>query len=62
MKHVITEEVGGIMIWEVGQDCRTLPVTRGDTVHVKTCPKGEDSSLLSAITKARKYKPAKEEL
>ena len=62
VKHAITEEVGGIMIWEVGQDCRVVPVKRGDTVHVKTCPKGEDSSLLSAITKAKKYKPSKEEL
>ena len=62
VKHAITEKVGGIMIWEVGQDCRVVPVTRGDTVHVKTCPKGEDSSLLTAIKKARKYKPPKEEL
>ena len=55
------EGVGGVMIWEVGQDCRVVPVKRGDTVHVKTCPEGEESSLLSAITKAKKYKPSKEE-
>ena len=30
------------------------PVTRGDTVHVKTCPDGEDSSLLAAISEAIK--------
>ena len=58
-KLAFNEGVGGVMIWEVGQDCRVLPVTRGDTVHVKTCPQGEDSSLLAAITNTRKkYKPA----
>ena len=64
VKHAITEKIGGVMIWEVGQDCRVSPVTRGETVHVRTCPKGEDSSLLAAITKARKYKTQtmKEEL
>ena len=52
VKHAITEGVGGVMIWEVGQDCRVLPVTRGATVHVKTCPNGEESSLLAAIREA----------
>ena len=54
VKLAIKEKVGGVMIWEVGQDCRVHPVTRGDTVHVKTCPQGEDSSLLAAITKVTK--------
>ena len=40
------------MIWEVGQDCRLAPVTHGKDTHVKTCPNGEDSSLLVAIGRA----------
>ena len=39
------------MIWEVGQDCRVQAVTHGETIHVKTCPRGEDSSLLVAISR-----------
>ena len=59
VKLAVTEKIGGVMIWEVGQDCRVNPVKRGETVHVATCPKGEDSSLLAAITNTkRKYKPA----
>jgi len=42
---------GGIMIWEVGQDCRRFPVRHGNRTHVRTCP-GEDSSLLLAVTRA----------
>jgi chitinase len=41
--------LGGVMIWEVGQDCRLSPVERDGQVHVKTCPDGEASSLLCAI-------------
>lgn len=41
--------LGGVMIWESGQDCRVNPVTRGGTTHGTTCPKGEESSLLRAI-------------
>lgn len=41
--------LGGVMIWEVGQDCRISPVVNpGHNPHVKTCPDGEDSSLLVA--------------
>lgn len=51
------EGLGGVMVWEVGQDCRVTPVTRGDTVHVRTCPgdQGEEKSLLYtlATTKQR---------
>ncbi len=43
------ERLGGVMIWEVGQDCRLAPVTHGETTHVATCPDGEESSLLVAI-------------
>ena len=41
-------KLGGVMIWEVGQDCRLAPVTHGDTTHVQTCP-DRDASLLVAI-------------
>ena len=41
--------LGGIMIWEVGQDCRRNAVTHGDTTHQVTCPKGEASSLLAGM-------------
>lgn len=41
--------LGGVMIWEVGQDCRMHAVTHGDTTHQVTCPNGEESSLLMAL-------------
>ena len=53
VKIAMKEKLGGVMIWEVGQDCRVNPVERGDTIHVTTCPQGEDSSLLSHITKVK---------
>jgi len=53
VKLAVKENLGGVMIWEVGQDCRVNPVQRGDTVHVTTCPEGEDSSLLAHITKVK---------
>ena len=63
VKLAMTEKIGGVMIWEVGQDCRVHPVTRGDTVHVSTCPRAEDSSLLAAITEAaKKLRISKQEL
>ena len=37
-------------------------MTRGDTVHVKTCPQGEDSSLLAAISKTLAENTKKDEL
>ena len=62
-KLAFNEGAGGVMIWEVGQDCRVHPVTRGDTVHVSTCPRAEDSSLLAAITEAvKKLRISKQEL
>jgi len=48
-----TKNLGGVMIWEIGQDCRVNPVHRGEVVHVTTCPDGEDSSLLAHITKTK---------
>jgi len=62
VKMAVKEKLGGVMIWEVGQDCRVNPVQRGDTVHVTTCPKGEDSSLLAHITKVKEKMLAKDEL
>jgi len=42
--------MGGVMIWEVGQDCRSEPVAHWDgSRHVVTCPGGTNSSLLRAI-------------
>lgn len=43
--------IGGVMIWEVGQDCRVNPVTRSGTTHVQTCPNGREDSLLYAISR-----------
>jgi len=53
VKLAVKENLGGVMIWEVGQDCRVNPVQRGDMVHVTTCPEGENSSLLAHITKVK---------
>ena len=45
--------LAGVMIWEVGQDCRLEAVTSADgSSHVKTCPNGRDSSLLVALNDA----------
>jgi GH18 family chitinase len=40
--------LGGVMVWEVGQDCRIEQVVRGDKIHHVTCPDTE-WSLLEAI-------------
>jgi len=63
VKLAVKEKLGGVMIWEVGQDCRVIPVKRGETVHVTTCPDGEDSSLLAHITRTKKkmFKTSKDE-
>jgi len=50
-RYALEQGTGGVMIWEVGQDCRLVPVTHGKKTHVRTCPKDE-SSLLLAITRA----------
>lgn len=45
--------LAGVMIWEVGQDCRLVPVTHGATTHVRTCPsEGDEDSLLAAVGRA----------
>ena len=52
----LEEGLGGIMIWEVGQDCRLAEtsgkLTHGATVHPRTC-RSDDASLLLAISRAR---------
>ena len=50
VRHGVQQGVGGVMIWEVGQDCRVVEKKTGDVVHVVTCPKRNDSLLL-AISK-----------
>lgn len=59
-EHAIQLGLGGVMIWEVGQDCRLEPVTHGDTTHVRTCPgSGDDASLLAAIARAMRASGAR---
>jgi GH18 family chitinase len=43
--------LGGVMVWESGQDCRVAPVTRGGRTHARTCPadSGDEWSLHAAI-------------
>ena len=44
--------IAGVMIWEVGQDCRVHEVQHADRpneLHVASCPGGEQSSLLAAV-------------
>mmetsp|Transcript_13163 Transcript_13163/g.42882 ORF Transcript_13163/g.42882 Transcript_13163/m.42882 type:complete len:349 (+) Transcript_13163:124-1170(+) len=47
VRLAIEARIGGVMIWEVGQDCRLEAVR----THVRTCPTPE-ASLLVAITDA----------
>ena len=49
VRHAMNHNVGGVMIWEVGQDCRVLAKKTGSDIHVVTCPESK-SSLLLAIT------------
>jgi len=46
------EGLAGVMVWEVGQDCRLAPVARGGATHGVTCPAGRASSLLAAVADA----------
>ncbi|CAE8646563.1 unnamed protein product, partial [Polarella glacialis] len=49
VEYSLKHGLAGVMIWEVGQDCRLAPVVHGATTHVRTCP-ADDASLLLAIT------------
>ena len=51
VRHAVRSGIGGVMVWEIGQDCRVEAVSHGETVHAKTCPRGEESSLLVAISR-----------
>ena len=52
-KTMLAIESGcGIMIWEVGQDCRLETVNRKGKQHTVTCPNGESDSLLYAVRMA----------
>ena len=51
--------LGGVMIWEVGQDCRLVAVTHGSTTHVRTCPEDKSSLLLAIDRGMRKAKRAR---
>ena len=46
--------LGGVMIWEAGQDCRLAPVSHRTSakVHPRTCREDADSLLL-AVTRGR---------
>merc|ERR1719443_1269065 len=50
-RYALENGIAGVMIWEVGQDCRLVPVVHGKDTHARTCPT-DDSSLLLAITRA----------
>jgi chitinase len=64
VKLAISQGLGGVMIWESGQDCRVQSVIRDGTTHERTCPgpppnSYEDpfedpSSLHCAISRAAK--------
>ena len=51
----ITSGMAGVMIWEVGQDCRLEPVTHGFTTHEATCPFA-NASLLLAISRTLRHR------
>lgn len=57
VRYSMDKKIGGVMIWEVGQDCRTAPVTRAGQTHGITCPNGADSSLLTAIQRVMQSVP-----
>ena len=46
------EGLGGVMVWEAGQDCRQAAVQRDGRTHGVTCPQGAASSLLVAMRRA----------
>lgn len=57
VRHALDHRVGGVMIWEVGQDCRVVEKKTGSDVHVVTCPERK-MSLLLAITDELKMNDA----
>ena len=51
-RRALSAGLGGVMVWEAGQDCRQVAVRRGDATHAVTCPAGAASSLLAALVEA----------
>lgn len=51
-RRALAAGLGGLMIWEAGQDCRMVAVTHGGKTHGVTCPDGQQSSLLVAMSEA----------
>ena len=52
VRRAVAAGLGGVMIWEAGQDCRVHSVARRGKVHGKTCQRGYDDSLLAALVGA----------
>lgn len=49
----VQQGLGGVMVWEAGQDCRLEAVRHADgSSHGVTCPEGQSSSLLVAMRQA----------
>jgi GH18 family chitinase len=51
--HAIEAGLAGVMIWELGSDCRKDEVQHADRPsekHVATCPDGGPGALLDAVT------------
>jgi hypothetical protein len=51
--HAIEAGLAGVMIWELGSDCRKDEVQHADRpseIHVTTCPDGGPGALLDAVT------------
>ena len=51
--YALKAGIGGMMIWELGSDCRTGEVTHFDRPserHVVTCPSEGPGALLNAVT------------
>ena len=55
VRFSLNSGLGGVMIWESGQDCREAPVTRDGRTHVRTCP----DVVLPASAGALELEPAR---
>ena len=55
VRTALDEGLGGVMVWESGQDCREAAVKRDGTTHVRTCPDdapgGVSWSLHAAVSR-----------
>jgi len=48
-------ELAGVMIWEVGQDCRITATIRNGQTHPMTCAQASDSLLYTITNAVEKY-------